>query len=449
VLNPYLQGNFAPVWEERTETHDLEVTGAIPPELDGRLLRNGPNPPKLPMNDEDYHWFSGAGMIHAITLKAGRATGYRNRWVRTRALAALLDTPVPKGPNEPIHGPANTHVIHHNGHTMALVESGLPHVLSPELDRARTFDFDGGLGSPMTAHPKVDPATGELVFFGYDTLGPPFLRYHVVEASGALVHSEPVTLPRAVMMHDFAVTDSRVVFMDLPVIFDLNLALQGRPLPFHWDAEGGARLGVMPRRGRDAEVVWIDMDPNYVFHVMNAFDDGHQIVMDVLRYDRAFDTAPGEAIATGLPALTRWRVDPVARRVLEAPLDDTPVEFPRIADTHAGRPYRYGYATILGQNPEEPSFPGLVQYDLERDRSVRFDPGEHRSVSEPVFVPSAEGRNEDEGWVLAVVYDATTHLSDLVILDATSFAGPPVATVHLGARIPFGFHGSWVPRGTR
>jgi carotenoid cleavage dioxygenase-like enzyme len=445
MLNPYLQDNFAPVSEERSDDHELPVTGVIPPDLDGRLLRNGPNPVIVPADQADYHWFSGDGMIHAISLAGGRATGYRNRWVRTRSLAAKVGTAPPRGPSEPIDGPANTHVIRHAGSTLALVESGFPHAVSPSLERARIHDFDGGLASPMTAHPKLDPDTGELVFFGYDVFGPPFLRYHVVDAGGNLVRTEDVGIPRATMIHDFGVTATRAVFLDLPVVFDLGLAAAGRSLPFRWMPEAGARVGVMPRSGRDADIQWIGVDPSYVFHVLNAYDEGDSVVMDVVRYDQAFDTAPGEVIATELPVLTRWTIDLPTGRVAEERLDDTGVEFPRIDEAVAGRRHRYGYCALLGDRAEEWTFPGLVKYDFQRDEATRFVPGEHRSVGEPVFVRAADGRAEGEGWVLSLVYDAARDASDLVILDATSFGGPPVATVHLPARVPFGFHGSWVP----
>jgi carotenoid cleavage dioxygenase-like enzyme len=445
MVNPYLEGNFAPVLEERTDERDLEVTGVVPPDLDGRLLRNGPNPVSTPVDPSDYHWFSGDGMIHAISLTGGRATGYRNRWVRTRSLATKVATVPPKGPSEANAGPANTHVIRHGGATLALVESGFPHALSPDLDRARVHDFDAGLSSPMTAHPKVDPVTGELVFFGYDVLGPPFLRYHVVDASGQLTRTEDIDIPRATMIHDFGVTASRVVFMDLPVVFDMNLAVLGRPLPFRWDPESGSRIGVMPRTGGDDDIRWISMDPNYVFHVVNAFDDGDDTVLDVVRYDAVFDTGPGEVITRSSPSLYRWTVDPSANRVREEMLDDTPIEFPRIDPAVAGTRHRYAYATREGTNPGDPTFEGLVKFDLIRDEAVRFDPGANRFPGEPVFVRAADGTNEDEGWVLSVVFDAARGASDVVILDATSFAGPPVATVHLPARVPFGFHGSWIP----
>jgi carotenoid cleavage dioxygenase len=445
--NPYLRGNFAPVLEERSDDFELPVTGVIPPDLEGRLLRNGPNPAVIPADEADYHWFSGDGMVHAISLAGSRATGYRNRWVRTRALAAKTGTPPPRGPGEPIDGPANTHVIRHAGTTLALAETGFPHALSSDLGRARVYDFDGALASPMTAHPKVDPVTGELVFFGTDVFGPPFLRYHVADATGALTRTEEIELPRATMIHDFGVTATRVVFLDLPVVFDLELAANGRSIPYRWMPEAGARVGVMPRTGGNADIRWIGIDPVFVFHVLNCYDDGDRVVIDVIRYDEAFDTPPGGVVSLDTPVLARWTVDLASNRISEQRLDDTPVEFPRVDDDVAGLPHRYGYCTRVAERADQPGYRGLVKYDLVRDESIRFDPGEHLSPGEPVFVKGADGRGEDEGWILSVAYDATRDASDLVILDATSFGGPPVATVHLPVRVPFGFHGSWVPTG--
>ncbi len=381
MTNPYLQANFAPVLEERSDDHELPVSGAIPPDLDGRLLRNGPNPAVVPADQADYHWFGGDGMIHAISLAGGRATGYRNRWVKTRALASELETSPPTGPTEPIDGRANTHVIRHAGKTLALVESGFPHAVSVDLNRARVYDFDGGLASPMTAHPKVDPTTGELIFFGYDVFGPPFLRYHVVDATGVLVRTEDIDIPRATMIHDFGVTASRVVFLDLPVVFDLELAVAGRSIPFRWMPEAGARVGVMPRSGGSTDIRWIDIDPVYVFHVLNCYDDGDRVILDVLRYDRTFDTGPGQAIASDLPFLARWTIDVDRDAVTEQTARRCRRRSSRGSTTRwPGLPHRYGYCTRLGNRPEDPTFEGLIKYDLVRDESARFDPGhiDHR-----------------------------------------------------------------------
>lgn len=442
--NPYLVGNFAPVHDELTVEVPLPVDGAVPPSLEGMLVRNGPNP-AVPPDPARYHWFTGDGMVHAVELRGGRAISYRNRWVRTRKLSMEVGTPPPAGPAEPIDGPANTHVIWHGGRLLALVESGFPHRLSTSLATVEIEDFDGCLTSPMTAHPHADPDTGGLAFFGYDVFGPPYLRYHELDAAGTLVHSTDVQIPRATMQHDFGVTASRVAFLDLPVVFDAQMALQGAALPFRWDPAAGARVGVLDRGGNGADTAWVAVEPCYAFHVMNAFDDGASVVLDLCRYDATFDTAEGGLIGSSLGSLERWTLDPLSGRVAAARLDDRTVEFPRIDDTLAGRPYRYGYCTEVARRDGTDAFEALVRYDLVRDEARRWDPGPGRSPGEPVFVRDPEGRADDEGWVLTVVYDAGRDASDLVVLDASGFGGEPEAVVHLPARVPFGFHGSWVP----
>ncbi len=451
-MHPYLEGNFAPVTEERTVEEVLPMEGTIPPSLEGVLLRNGPNPAVAPDPDR-YHWFGGDGMVHAVELRDGRAVAYRNRWVRTRKLAAETGSRPPRGPAEPVDGPANTHVLWHGGRLLALVESGFPHRLAVgDLSTLAVEDFDGALASPMTAHPHVDPDTGGMAFFGYDVFGPPYLRYHELDATGTLVHTTEVDLPQATMQHDVGVTATRVAFLDLPVAFDPDAAARGAALPFSWQPEAGARVGVLERGDVGTAVRWVSTDPCYVFHVVNAFDDGPAVVLDVCRYDRMFDTGDGGLIGSGLATLERWRVDPVAGTLDATPLDDRTVELPRVDDTLAGRAYRYAYCVETGReggpggSGGADTFEALVRYDLRRDLAARWCPGPGMSPGEPVFVRDPDGRADDEGWVLSVVYDAARDASDVVVLDASSFdRRAPEAVVHLPCRVPFGFHGSWVP----
>jgi carotenoid cleavage dioxygenase len=444
VENRYLVGNFAPVKDELTAT-DLPVEGAIPTALRGRLLRIGPNP--IAPDPAAYHWFTGDGMIHAIELSDGKAASYRNRWVRTDQASSLLgEDAIPGQPDDvfPVGSSvANTHVVAHAGKILALVEVCLPTQVRPDLSTVGRYDFGGKLRSSMTAHPKMDPVTGEMLFFGYDPFGPPWLRYHVVDASGELVRSEDIDIRGPSMVHDFAITERHVVFFDLPVVFDFDLVGK-RPFPAAWKPDYGARVGVMPRNGGNADLRWFDVELCYVFHPLNAYDDDGRVVVDVARHPKMFDRdiyGPAEEP----PTLDRWTIDLEGGKVIEDRLDDRPQEFPRVDDRVVGRPHRFGYATHFGLDDRGIQFGGLLQHDL-RTGAVEdktFGPGTH--AGEGVFVAASDVAAENEGWVLSVVYDEGRDTSDLVVLDATDFSGPPIATVHLPRRVPFGFHGSWVP----
>ena len=431
----HLRGNFAPVSTEVTSS-DLPTVGGIPGALRGRYIRNGPNP----KTGESPHWFFGDGMLHGVELRDGRAVSYRNRWVRTRAFLEGARTIQPDGTRDLTVGVANTHVVAHAGRLLALVETSFPTEVTKDLETVGCFDFEGRLGTGMTAHPKICPTTGELHFFFYDFMAP-FLTYHRADASGRLVQSEPIEVPGPTMIHDFAITERHVVFMDLPIVFDLELAMTGG-LPYRWSDDYGARLGVMPRGGRGSDVRWVEIAPCYVFHPLNAYeDDDGTIVMDVVRYPELW--RPGTS-AVPAPALHRWRIDLGDNRVTETPLDERAVEFPRVDDRRNGLPYRYGYAVYTERAIDESTGTALIKYDLRTGASVVHDFGPGRVPAEPVFVPASPTAGEDEGWVLSYVYDGGRDGSDLVILDAADFTRKPVATISLPQRVPFGFHGSWI-----
>ncbi len=242
------------------------------------------------------------------------------------------------------------------------------------------------------------------------------------------------------MMHDFNLTERHVVFMDLPVVFDLDLAIQGT-MPYRWDDDYGARLGVLPRDGTDADVQWFEIDPCYVFHPMNAYDADGAITLDVVRYaqlwagdNRGFDAAAH---------LTRWTIDLAVGAVKEEQLDDRGTEFPRVDPRVVGRRHRFGYAVQTDVGAQTRSGV-LIKYDQAEGSARTHHFGAGREAGEPVFVPSADGRAEDDGWVMTYVFDAARDTSDFVLLDARDFEGPPVATVPLPQRVPAGFHGSWI-----
>jgi carotenoid cleavage oxygenase len=442
--NPYLIGNFAPVRDEVT-AHDLPVTGTIPPALRGRYLRNGPDPIIDP-DPANYHWFTGDGMLHGVELADGKAVSYRNRWVRTDgATAALGEAPIAGRPDDVFpagSSAANTHVVSHAGRVFALYEVALPTEVRPDLSTAGRYDFDGRLRSSMTAHPKIDPVTGEMLFFGYDVLGPPWLRFHTVDRDGTLVRSEDIDIRGPAMVHDFAVTERHVVFFDLPVVFDLDLVGK-QPFPFAWRPDYGARVGVMPRDGGNADVRWLDVDLCYVYHPLNAYDDGDGVVVDVVRHRTMFADdryGPGDAP----PTLDRWTIDLSGDKVVESRLDDRAQELPRVDERVLGRRHRYGYAPTFPTVDHAVQFGGLLKHDLVAGTTVERDFGAGQSAGEAVFVPESPDAGEDEGWLLSLVYDAGRDRSDLVILDAADFGGPEVARVQLPQRVPYGFHGWWM-----
>lgn len=432
----HLRGNFAPVPTEVT-SDDLPTLGAVPRALQGRYVRNGPNPKA----GESSHWFLGDGMLHGVELRDGRAILYRNRWVRTRAFLEGAHAIGPDGTRDLTVCLANTHVVAHAGRILALVETSFPTEVTPDLETVGCFDFGGRLTTGMTAHPKICPTTGEMHFFAYSFM-PPFLTYHRADATGRLVQSEVIDVPGPTMIHDFAITDRHVVFMDLPLVFDLELAM-ARVLPYRWSDDYGARVGVMPRGGAGADVRWLDVAPCYVFHSLNAYeDDDSTIVVDVVRYPELWRAGA----SVGPPAcLHRWRIDLSEGRVKETPLDERAVEFPRLDDRRVGLAHRYGYAVYTEHGVDQSTGTALIKYDLRTGASAVHDFGPGRVPAEPVFVPASSTAAEDEGWLLTYVYDAARDGSDLVILDAVDFARKPVATISLPQRVPFGFHGSWIP----
>jgi carotenoid cleavage dioxygenase-like enzyme len=438
--NSYLSGNFAPVTDEVT-AHELRVTGTIPRELAGRFLRIGPNP--LPNEDAgSYHWFTGPGMVHGVRLRDGRAEWYRRRWVRSDRVCEFYGWPEVPGPRHGVgDNTANTNVIGLAGRTFAIVEAGgLPVELTDELETMRRSDFGGTLAGSFTAHPKRDPRTGELhavtYYWEWDAA-----RYVVVGVDGRVRHSVDVPVADKPMMHDCAITERYVLLLDLPVTFDVERAMSGVNFPYSWNPAHPARVGLLPREGDAGQVRWVAVEPCYVFHPLNAHDlpDG-RVVLDVVRHPRMFASdllGPNE----GAPTLTRWTLDPTTGRAHEQQLDDHAVEFPRHDERLIGRPHRFGYAATFDALRHGPA----IKYDLARGTTDVHDYGRDRVTLEPVFVPRTPDAAEDDGWILSYVYDGTTGRSDVVILHAQDFTGSPIATVHLPDRVPFGFHGNWVP----
>jgi carotenoid cleavage dioxygenase len=451
----HLAGNNRPVRDE-LDVPPARVVGEVPAELRGRFLRNGPNP----RTGWSAHLYDGDGMVHSLELDGGAAGPYRNCYVRTPLWAHpgtsrfdLAYDPVTRLVDHRVTT-ANTHVVAHAGRLLALEEGGLPYELTPDLATVGPFDFGGALATPMTAHPKLCPITGELLFFGYQ-LRPPYVTVHVASPAGALVASRPVAVPAPTMMHDFAVTATRVVLFDSPLVFDLAAAAEGGS-PWRWDDDHGARIGVLSRSALDAPVRWFGVEPGHLSHALNAHDSadgGDRVVLTGTRLPREVGSGSGSGsgsggVGGGLPVLHRWTIDLASGRVAEEPLDDTPSEYPRLADDRTGLPHRFGYTTsfVLAAEPERSV---IHKHDLASaagvaDRTSHRLPRGH-TCGEVVFVPRVPAGREDDGFLLTFAHDRAEDTSYLLILDAGDVAAAPIAEVHLPVRVPAGFHGTWLP----
>jgi carotenoid cleavage dioxygenase len=443
VANPYLEGNFAPVAEEVTVA-DLPVEGALPEQLNGRYLRNGPNPLGA-VEPATYHWFTGEGMIHGIRLDSGKARWYRNRYVRNAEVAAALGEEWKPGPVvEGFDFAANTNVVAHAGKTFALVEAGArPYELTEELETVGPSDFGGTLPGGYTAHPKRDPISGELHAISYYFGWGPQVQYTVTGVDGLVRRVVHIPVGGLVSVHDVSITESSVLVYDLPAVFSMEALAEGYRFPYRWSDDYQPRVGVLPREGGADDVVWCDVEPCYVFHPMNAYDEDGVVVVDVVRHPRMFAThhnGPSE----GAPTLERWRVDPASRKVTTELLDGRAQEFPRVDERLVGHRHRYGYTAAAVEEPGTFSLDrALVKHDLERGTQERRPlPG---PAGEAVFVPSSPDAAEDDGFVLSLVHDDERGAADLLVLHAQDFTGDPVAVVHLPVRVPFGFHGNWAP----
>ena len=457
VTSPYLSGNFAPTRSE--DDFELEVVGEIPAGLAGAFYRNGPNPQFQPR--DAYHWFSGDGMIHGFFVEDGKVR-YRNRYVRTpkwetehaagRSLFGTFGNPMTTDPSVmgKDSGVANTNIVWHAGRLLALEEGHMPFEMDPASLESRGYveDYRG----KVTAHPKLDPETGEMVWFAYSSGEGPLnatCSYGVTGKDGRVLRRQQFEAPFAAMVHDFLVTRNHALFPILPLTGSLERAMQGGP-PLAWDPDKGSHIGVMRRDADVATMRWFTTDPCYVFHPMNAWEEGDKIFADVMEYPVAplFPTLDGAAPKNAFARMTRWTFDLAdsSNTVKREQIDDLAGEFPRFDERHAGLGYRHGwFAGISRSEQESVRFDTVSHLDLTTGKRTDhvYDAGD--SPGEPVFIPRSEGADEGDGWLVALVYRGAEDRSDFVVYDAQDVAAGPIATAKLPRRVPFGFHGNWRP----
>jgi 8'-apo-carotenoid 13,14-cleaving dioxygenase len=442
--HPFLSGIHRPMTGELT-LPELRVEGTIPAELDGSYMRIGPNP--YAPDPAGYHWFVGDGMVHAVRLKDGRAS-YRNRWIRSNAFAGEGLPPAAPGPRRGMRDTVNTNVVAIAGRPMALVEAGsYPVSLDHALEQQAYTNFAGTLDGAFSAHPHLDPATGENHAIVYDAQAPNELRHVVVDAGGRVVRELPIAVEHGPSVHDCALTERFVLIFDLPVTFSMKSLISGYRFPYRWNPEHRARVGLLPRPGAAEDVIWCDVDPCYVFHVANSFEDEQgRVVVDVCAYATMFEGGMDGPNGRNL-GLERWTIDPATRQVERRTLDSAPQEFPRPDERFFARPYRYAWSMALPDD-ERPGFINatkLYAHDLVAGERLVRDFGANRFPGEFVFVPRRDDAPEGDGWLVGLVVDMNREATELAIVDARDFAGPSVATVHIPHRVPPGFHGNWIP----
>ncbi len=442
--HPFLNGVHTPMRAE-LDIDGPRVEGVLPPELNGSYLRIGPNP--IAPDPRGYHWFVGDGMVHGVCLRGGRAVWYRNRWIRSKSVAKALGQPAAPGPRHGGFDTVNTAIVGHAGVTRALVEAGgTPVRLDRDLARQAYDDFGGTLSGPFSAHPHRDPLTGELHAITYDARRPDHVNHVVVDAGGAVRRELAIPIADGPMVHDCAITARYVVILDLPVTFDMPALIAGYTFPYRWNPAHPARVGLLPREGGVDSIIWIPVDPCFVFHTVNAYDDEQgRVILDLLVYDRMFDGVP-DGPNSNPRGLERWIIDPARAQVRRQLRHAAPQEFPRIDARRAGQPYRYAYSVGLPDAFQAPVYGAghLFKHDLVAGTQARHDFGPGRMPGEFTFVPRHGGAAEDEGWLIGLVIDTGEEVSDLVVLDARRFEHAPVATVRIPHRVTPGFHGEWI-----
>jgi carotenoid cleavage dioxygenase len=452
-----LTGPLAPVRSE--DDFDLQVVGRIPEVLAGAYYRIAPNPQFDPQGP--YFPFLGDGMIHAFFLEPNKDGGrarYRNRWVRTpkwhaenkagRLLFYGPGTPTDPSAADVNPSPANIHIVYHAGKLMALQEHGEPFELDPQDLERGAFMNTGG---KRTAHPKIDPETGEMVWFAYFA-GPErfsnLIDYGVTDKSGNVTRRDRFAAPYAAIIHDFMVTRNYVMFPVTPLAADPARAVKGMP-PVAWEPTKGAFVGVMKRNANVDSIHWFEIEPKFFLHSMNAWEDGEKIHCEVTEFPHppgVFPNADGSPGRLPEGRLDRWTIDLAGKtnRAKCEQVDDLDSELPRIDERFAGLPYRHGWYGVNIDCKYPMWVNAIAHIDLKTGkRAVRtLDPWD--AAGEPVFVARSASAPEGDGYILSVVYRAATNTSELLILNAQDIAGEPVAVLKVPRCVPATAHGSFV-----
>lgn len=458
------------------EIYDLEVDGTVPDEIDGTFFQVAPDPQYPPMLGDDI-FFNGDGAITAFTFKDGHVD-FKRRYVMTERLKAQ------RAARASLHGiyrncytndpsvrelnnsTANTNVVVHGGKLLALKEDSAPYALDPvTMETIGLWDFNGQLTSAtFTAHPKIDPANGDLLCFGYEARGDatPDIVYYEIDSSGRKKRETWIVAPYAAMIHDFAVTENYVIFPLMPLTSDLDRMKNGGR-HFEWQPGLDQLFGVLRRDGDGRDVRWFKAPNGFQGHTLNAFDDRGRIFIDMpitsgnifYFFPQADGTVPPpETLASNMMRLT-IDMNSTANGLDMTPLTQFPCEFPRSDDRYMGRHYSHGF--VIAMDPSKPFneaqigprpfqfFNQLAHINVSTGRIKTWFADDQSCFQEPIFVPKSADAAEGEGYVIALRNRLLEQATDLLILDAQHLDEGPIATVKLPIRLRMSLHGNWVP----
>ena len=468
--HPYRTGPWRPQSTEWDADDLAVVEGELPRDLDGVYLRNTENPLHPAM--KAYHPFDGDGMMHVVGFRDGKAF-YRNRFVRTDGLAAEDEAGGPLWPGlaEPVglarrdygwgartlmKDASSTDVTVHRGTALtSFYQCGDLYRVDPFTGNTLgKQEWNGAFPHPwgVSAHPKVDDRTGELLFFNYSK-DAPFMHYGVVDATNELVHYVDVPLPGPRLPHDMAFTENYAILNDLPLFWEPEyLERNAHVARFHRDMP--SRFAVIPRRGQTSQIQWFEADPTYVLHFTNAYEDGDEIVLDGFyqgdpepadnglgdKWQRAFRFL---ALDRMQARLHRWRFNLVTGGVREEQLSDSITEFGMINQANAGLDYRYAYAAT--GKPGWFLFDGMVKHDLLTGAEDRFAFEDGVYGSETAMAPRVGSVGEDDGYLVTITTDMNADASYCLVFDAARVSDGPVCKLALPERVSSGTHSTWAP----
>lgn len=441
----FLTGIHEPMAEELSLAN-LEVSGQIPEALTGTYARIGPNPFKP--DPRGHHWFVGDGMVHGIRLSGGKANWYHNRYIKSGTLERSGGPAAAGGPRRGARDTVNTNVLKLAGKTLALVESGpFPFELDHNLDTVASTNLRGTLSAPFTAHPHEDPQTGEWHAITYESETQDTVWHVAINRAGEVISERPIAVKGGPSIHECSITDDYVIVFDLPVTLSLPTLAQGYNFPYRWNEAHPARVGLLPRRGDADKIIWCEVDPCYVFHVANSFQNADgSVTVDCCAYESMFAHGPDgpNGVSRGFE---RWQVNPETGNVTRTSIDTFPQEFPRVDERRFGQSYRHAW-TISQPSDTVSNFAAenaLYHHDLVAGEKRSYTFGSELVGGEFVFVPRLPDADEADGWLIGLVIDVKNDTTQLQFFEALNIEKGPVGAVHIPHRIPPGFHGNWIP----